>query len=261
MSEPLVSVVFVTYERPDLLRRTLLTFRSNTAYPNLELIVADDGSGPATQAAIRAMPFDLFKLASRNRGLGANLNAGLEAARGDFVLVLQDDWDCHGPPDYLRRAVELLRSRPDIGIVRFYGAPLPQEESGGGLAPGGMVRSDAEGPLGYSDTPHLRSRACLERLGSYREDLWMEDCELEYVARFSGQGEFGVAALRDSYNKVFVHTGEERSHRTGSRRHRIFSALARLAEPLKRRAPRLHAAGRQAVRGALAWTARIRAGR
>jgi GT2 family glycosyltransferase len=119
--EPLVSVLFLTYERVHLLRRTLESFVRNTDYPHLELVVADDGSSAVVQQEIRTMPFDKVVLAPRNRGTGTNYNSGQRRCSGEYLLFLQDDWECHGPPGYLREAVEAMQAHPKIGLVRFYG--------------------------------------------------------------------------------------------------------------------------------------------
>ena len=44
---PLVSVLFITYKRFDMLQKSFESFRRNTNYPRLELVIADDGSSTA----------------------------------------------------------------------------------------------------------------------------------------------------------------------------------------------------------------------
>ena len=57
---PLVSVLFVTYKRIDLLGEAVHGLLKNTSYPRLELVIADDGSGPEIQAEIRTLPVDVL---------------------------------------------------------------------------------------------------------------------------------------------------------------------------------------------------------
>jgi len=87
---PLVSVLFITYKRFDLLKKTVESFRQNTDYPRLELVIADDGSGPAIQAEIRTLPADVFALMPKNRGLGANNNNGIRHCNGKYILIVQE---------------------------------------------------------------------------------------------------------------------------------------------------------------------------
>lgn len=240
--EPLVSVLFLTYERVHLLRRTLESFIRNTDYPHLELVVTDDGSSAAVQQDIRTMPFDKIVLAPRNRGTGSNYNAGQRNCSGEYLLFLQDDWECQGPPGYLRDAVEAMQAHPKIGLVRFYGldtgvnAVRPIDRERDLLEIQKPERVTAANRHIYSDTPHLKSRALIDALGEYNEKLPMEHCELEYQDRFLQQDRFCAAFFPRYMNRVFVHTGQAESFRTNSRHARLERKLHALAALLGERA-------------------------
>lgn len=217
MSEPMVSVVFVTFNRLVTLRPTLESFLSATDYPRdrLELIVADDASPADVQAQLRAMPFDVFRLSSRRGGMGANTNRGLAAATGDFVLQLQDDWECCGPRDYLHKAIEAMEAAPDCGMVLLRPSPnsppllrsidLPTAQlrlyANRPEAPPGSVNDHA-----YSDWPHLKRREFIKAVGPYREDCPMWDTELDYSRRVNAQVRWFVADLPQV--DAFRHIGE-----------------------------------------------------
>lgn len=239
-TDPLVSVLFLTYERVHLLRRTLESFVRNTDYPHLELVVSDDGSSTAVQEDIRDMPFDKVVLAPRNRGSGSNYNAGQRACSGEYLLFLQDDWECQGPAGYLRDAVKALQAHPKIGLVRFYGldtgvnAVRPIDEDLFEIQKPERVTSANRHV--YSDTPHLKSRALIEAVGEYREGVPTEQCELEYQDRFLQQDRFCAAFLPQYMNRVFVHIGEAESFRTRSRSARLERKLHAFAAPLRERA-------------------------
>jgi hypothetical protein len=253
-SLPLVSVLFVTYQRINLLERTLNSFRQNTDYPNLELVVTDDGSPAAIQEQIRGLAFDKFVLNAKNRGLGANANAGLAACSGKYILFLQDDWECQGPSRYLRDAVAVMEANPHLAIVKFYGIPHSPGDSllRGSTAPCYQIRAqEPPGPGGYciySDTPHLKSRASLADLGLYREECGMEQCELDYDTRFATQNVYAAAFFPEYYNRLFVHTGAQESFRKRALAYRVHQLLASWASPLKRRCPGLFAAGKRCYR-------------
>lgn len=247
---PKVSIVVITYERFKLLERTLLAVRRNTEYPNLEIIVADDGSSMKTLRKIERLPIDELVLAIKPRsGLGANANRGIRAARGDFILHLQDDFDCHGPSDYLCRAVAAFHAHSELGLVRFFGINADQhrwrEPDRNGFS---LLLRPSDDELGmqhiYSDLPHLKSRKFIQSMGEYREGCRMEETELDYVRRFLQQREFEAGFFPDLNSHLFEHTGEASSFRTSSLRYRTQKKLAEMATPLKESAPGLHRAGR-----------------
>lgn len=214
---PLVSVVVTGYKRPDELARTIESFRSVVRYPRLELILADDGSPEALREPMRRLPFDRFVFAERNQGLGANSNAGLAAARGEYVLQLEDDWLCTGPADFLRRGVELLRSHPEIGLVRYTRGFTDSDE----LPPHEVPDWDPQVKIFrptpgsdfflYSNQPHLKSRAFMDFIGPYKESRYMQRSEFDMRDRFNAQGRYTAALIEDCNS--FQHIGEATSHR------------------------------------------------
>lgn len=217
-----VSVVVIGYRRVPELRETVESLRTITEYPDLELILSDDGSPREQQEQMKALPCDKLLLATRNRGLGANTNAGLAAAAAPFILQIQDDWRCVGPGDFLTRALRLLEARPDIGLVRFTSAGLPEPDE---------VVSFDEGPPAlvfrpvpgsntflYSDQPHLKTRRFVDFIGPYSHSRYMQATELDMRDRFNAQERYKVAFLQGY--EVFEHIGELVSHRRRSPRER-----------------------------------------
>jgi glycosyltransferase involved in cell wall biosynthesis len=246
-------VLFVTYKRIHLLERTLNSFREHTDYPNLELVVTDDGSPAEMQDRIRRLGFDKCVFAPGNRGMGANANAGLAVCCGKYILFLQDDWECAGPDRYLRDAVAVMEANPHIGLLKFYGKRHLQAQvlTGTENACYQIRKDDAPGPGGYclySDTPHLKSRASLSDLGLYREGCGMEQCEIDYDDRFSRQDRHAAAFFPEYYNRVFAHIGEAESFRKSSLGYRAHHRLAGWALPIKQACPALYEAGRRCYR-------------
>ena len=88
---PRVSVIIRTYNRVDLLRAAIESAFAQT-FRDFELIVADDGSTDATrdlvaQYADRITPVWLEHTGNQ----AAVMNAGIRAARGEFIAFLDDD--------------------------------------------------------------------------------------------------------------------------------------------------------------------------
>jgi len=102
-----VSVVVPTYNRRDvLLSRTLpAIFGQEFPADEYEVIVVDDGSTDGTSERLRGLKpkCALRVLEQPHRGPSAARNAGLQAARSDLVLFLDDDIVCG--PDLLKQHV------------------------------------------------------------------------------------------------------------------------------------------------------------
>src|SRR5579863_521141 len=97
---PLVSIVILNYKRRDALRRVLDSVRAQE-YPNREIILVDNNSGDEIRTFIEgyAPEVELIEL-PQNRGACGGRNAGIERARGQIVVTLDNDI-------YLESAFEL----------------------------------------------------------------------------------------------------------------------------------------------------------
>jgi GT2 family glycosyltransferase len=101
--------------------RTYESFLANTDYPRekLELILCDDGSPFEIQEDMKKLKFDKYLFAKKNDGMAKNVNKGILAANGEYILQLQDDWFCKGPSDYLKLGVRALKENPELGLIRY----------------------------------------------------------------------------------------------------------------------------------------------
>ena len=225
---PLVSVLVTGYSRPAHLRRTVESFLRVNTYRNLELILADDGSPPALQEEMRRLPFDRFLLPDVNRGLGANTNAGLRAARGDFIVQLQDDWLCEGPGGFIEAALDVMTERPEIGLVRLCSRDPELRYSKWTSQSGLVVQIFTMPPASphhfvYTDNPHIKSRALVDFMGPYLESRYMQKTEIDMRDRFNRQTRFKAAFIEGHHH--FEHIGEDMSFNRLPPRARLSAAL------------------------------------
>lgn len=239
---PLVSALFITYKRFDYLQRTFDAFLRNTDYPNLEIVIADDGSGPEIQEKIRRLPAHRFALSPKNGGLGANNNAGLRLCTGKYVLMIQEDCVCYGPPHYLREAVGVMEANPDVGMINFSGGPHPPDLSmrlAGSAEPCYVTPRPFEDGLKehylYSDQPHLRSMESVRVVGPYSELRDMGRVERDYELRWKAQTQYKTAIFPAYYRTVFRHDNSAPSFREARFRQRGARPLIPVARWLKRR--------------------------
>lgn len=89
-----LSVVIPTYNRCHVLVQTLEALeRQSLARDRFEVIVVDDGSSDGTADTVqsRSTSLDLNVVRGQNGGLAAARNRGIERARGDVIVFLDDD--------------------------------------------------------------------------------------------------------------------------------------------------------------------------
>jgi glycosyltransferase involved in cell wall biosynthesis len=102
----LISVIVPTYERPDALAAVLRGL-SRQADRRFEVVVADDGSGPATAAVIEqwkdklGAPLAHVRHAHSGFRAAEIRNRAILASRGAYCVFL--DGDCIPRPDFLAR--------------------------------------------------------------------------------------------------------------------------------------------------------------
>ena len=118
---PFVSVVIPTYNRPYPLAE-LLEALSRQTYRHFEVIIVNDGGIPVHDVAALYPELDICLIDRRdNEGHVAARNEGVKAARGEFIMLCDDDdlvLPCH-----LERMVTALRDADfayaDAEIVQY----------------------------------------------------------------------------------------------------------------------------------------------
>src|SRR3954467_7669703 len=105
MTAPSVTIAIVVYNRRDALREVLRRMLTESDYDpdRVDVVVVDNASADGSAAMVRE-EFPAVRVIERPENIGAPAwNDGFAVARGDYVLILDDD--CYLPPDGLRRAV------------------------------------------------------------------------------------------------------------------------------------------------------------
>jgi glycosyltransferase involved in cell wall biosynthesis len=110
---PTVSVVIPTYNYGHLVGEAVESALNQTR-PALEVIVVDDGSTDDTPARLAAFGDRIRVIRQANAGLSAARNAGIVAARGEWVALLDSDDAFH--PEKTARQLAFLASRPTVGL-------------------------------------------------------------------------------------------------------------------------------------------------
>jgi GT2 family glycosyltransferase len=93
---PYLSVIIPTYRRRDSVERALRALARQTLAPETyEVIVSIDGSQDGTREMIEtfSVPYRLAHVWQPNRGRGAACNAGIRMARGEMLVIVDDDME------------------------------------------------------------------------------------------------------------------------------------------------------------------------
>ena len=93
---PLVSVIMTHHDRPQYFLQALESVKEQD-YPNLEVIVVDDGSTqPESHAMLDGLKSEFRRrkwkiIRTENRYVGAARNTGVRASQGKFIVFVDDD--------------------------------------------------------------------------------------------------------------------------------------------------------------------------
>jgi GT2 family glycosyltransferase len=122
---PLVSIITVNFNQAEV-TCALLESLNKITYPNLEVIVVDNHSTEDDPAIIKQRyPNIVFIQNPINYGFAAGNNYGLMRARGEYVMLLNNDTEV--PPGFMEPLIAKLENHPEIGAVspriKFYYQP------------------------------------------------------------------------------------------------------------------------------------------
>ncbi len=116
---PRVSVIVVTFGNLTFTRKCLDSLDRFSNWPDLEVIVVDNGSQDGTPEYLgswcRASDSRRVILNPENRGFAAACNQGLAAATGDYLILLNND--TYVTPGWVRGLLTHLRADSGIGLV------------------------------------------------------------------------------------------------------------------------------------------------
>ena len=119
-THPKISVIVLAYGDPKLTNAAVSSLKTQgDIYPNMEIIIVDNGSSAENINVMRdyADKFDGIKIIENEENLGfaAGNNVGLEAATGEYVLLLNND--TFVSPGSLQAMMLHLKNNPAIGAI------------------------------------------------------------------------------------------------------------------------------------------------
>lgn len=175
---PLVSVIVPTYNRAALLQQTVESVLAQT-YPNIELIVVDDGSTDETPEMLKQYAGRLVHIRKQNEGGTAARNTGIQAVHGEYLNFL--DHDDIFLPTKIERQVEILNARPEVGLVHCGYYRMDKDgryiDIVNFLPEGDVRRVIVLGCFCWSGAPLIR-RECIDKVGVFDESVWSSDADM-----------------------------------------------------------------------------------
>lgn len=115
-SEPAVSVIIPVFNGAPFVAKAVESVRAQ-GVPNVQIVVVDDGSTDGTQAVLAGLARSegITWFQQDHGGPARSRNRGIEEAGGEFVALL--DCDDIWLPGKLDAQMEIMRARPDVGLV------------------------------------------------------------------------------------------------------------------------------------------------
>jgi GT2 family glycosyltransferase len=122
-SNPFLSVVIPTFERPDDLKKCLesLSYQNQIGAPSFEIIVSDDSESSDSIILVeKEFPKVVFGKGKKN-GPAGNRNAGVRRAKGVWIIFIDDD--CIADKNFLNAYSKAIKDNPKA--ILFEGKIYP----------------------------------------------------------------------------------------------------------------------------------------
>ncbi|MFH1090823.1 MAG: glycosyltransferase family 2 protein [Pseudomonadota bacterium] len=198
----MISVVIPNYNGGEVLPRCLGALQGQTI-KNVEVILVDNGSADdSLETARRLWPGIKVISFSQNRGFAAAVNAGIKAAAGRYVALLNNDVEPE--PEWLAELCRELDKHPGaFGVgskllldperdrINVVGIKLKPYAESSSIGSGQKDRGQFDRPgevFGISAGAALFRREVFEEVGLFDEDFfaYLEDVDLCFRARLLG---------------------------------------------------------------------------
>ncbi|WP_171051758.1 glycosyltransferase family 2 protein [Alteribacter natronophilus] len=122
--KPLVSVIVPCFNSERWIHETLGSI-FDQSYPNIEVIVVDDGSTDNTKSIVENYTNKVMYYYQKNKGPSAARNLGLKKANGEYIAFLDSDdlWE----KEKLSEQIQFLEKNRDVHLV-FSNVTVMNEE-------------------------------------------------------------------------------------------------------------------------------------
>jgi glycosyltransferase involved in cell wall biosynthesis len=124
MKRPLVSIIIPCFNHGKFIEAAIASVKQQP-YQNVEIIVVDDGSTDSyTVEVLNKISNDVKVIRQSNSGPSVARNNAIRQSNGEYILALDSDNKIR--PQYISKAVEILKTKPEVGVVygdfQYYGS-------------------------------------------------------------------------------------------------------------------------------------------
>lgn len=199
---PLISVVVPAYNADAFIAGTLASVLSQT-YQNLEVWVVDDGSSDRTAAIVEKLAQQdarINLLRQPNQGVAIARNAGIQAAKGEFIAPIDAD-DVWWPGALEKLMAEFQKMPATVGVVYAWSVDIDEQDRATGAFHASVIKGNVyktlicHNFLGNASSTLIR-KSCLDQIGGYSAELRhrkAQGCEdWDLYLRLAEHCEFGV---------------------------------------------------------------------
>jgi GT2 family glycosyltransferase len=114
-ASPLVSIIVPNWNGKRTLKACLQSL-GRLKYPNYEVIVVDDASTDGSaQMVSEILPEARLILNERNLGFAATCNKGINASKGEYIVLFNND--AVASPSWLSELMKVMLSTPNLAVV------------------------------------------------------------------------------------------------------------------------------------------------
>jgi glycosyltransferase involved in cell wall biosynthesis len=206
---PLVTIGIPTYNRAAGYLRDALESALAQDYPNLDIVVSDNGSTDDTETYVTGLADSRIRYFKQTPSLtpDGNFNFCLEQAMGAYFILLHDDDILDA--DYISSCLQAANYQTDVGVIRSGSRVIDGERNilslnpnrAGGLSTGDFFLSWFKGLTTFYFCNTLFNTAQLKALGglSTKTNLFQDGVA---IARLAGHhGRVDVPEVKASFRR------------------------------------------------------------
>ena len=202
----MISILTTHYNRSEALVLCLKAIEEVHLDVDYEIVVSDDGSDQEHLDTIKTLNIDTLVLSNKNEGLASNLNKGIKACKGKYILYVQEDFLML--PEFknvLKEGLELLDAHI-LDMIRYRSnyrfKKLQACTENISKIPKFSLKNFHINTFQYSDHPFLTTPSFFDTVGYYLDNTSVGYGETEFAIRIlKSNARIGISK-RNYFNNI-----------------------------------------------------------